>query len=584
MSFRFRRNAALAAIVAVVGAMSIASASASALNIQFTNEAVWGSLTDKKTGEPTVLPKGSVFNGEAELTTLTETEIVGVITGKLYVPPFKAKMKLEGLVPAEVGVTLTQVGHSEGSIVTAPPADCARDLFKGICETTTVTSKTILGITAAGYDGIEIPTECQTTEPITLTLSDTVSLNTPSEHFKGTTTIPSFTCSGASGALLGPALTELESGPENPFAINLAGHEPGAPVVETEPATLVTQISAKLKGHVAEDGEPVTVCKFEYGTTESYGSSVPCFEPPGSGTEKSGQLTGLSEGTTYHYRTVATNSLGTTYGADASFTTLSSAGSPEYGQCVAQTKGEYGDSGCVDKSAKAKKGKFEWKPGPAPTCVAQRKGEYTDANCTTKSAHAKKGKYELVPGAAYTSTSGTVTLEAQELASTVVCASSTGAGEVTGTKTGVDRITFTGCEESGKKCTSEGVDSTPSGKAGVIVSNLLDVRLLGPVEGTEVWTHLTSSEHEPYAVEFGCEGALFRVKGALSGPQTENVGVMSTTSTTAFKLTTVFKGESEQALETERSENGGSSWSAAEPSTLVTTMSNTSASATDIKV
>jgi hypothetical protein len=584
MSFRFGRKVALAAIVAAVGAMSLASAPASALNLKFTNWAVWGSLTDKKTGEPTVLPKGSTFNGEAELSTLTETEVSGTITGKLFVPPFKAKIKLEGLVPSEVGVTLTQVGHSEGTIVTAPPADCARDLFKGLCETTTVTSKTILGITAAGYEGIEIPTECQTTEPITLTLSDTVPLNTPTERFKGTTTIPSFTCSGLSGVLLGPALTELESGPENPYSIKLSAHEPSAPFVETEPATLVTQISAKLKGHVSEEGEEVTSCKFEYGTEETYGKSVPCFEPPGSGTEKSAQLTGLSEGTTYHYRTVATNALGTTDGADKTFTTLPAAGSPEYGQCVAQKKGEYTDAGCTDKSPKAQKGKFEWKPGPAPTCVAQKRGEYTNASCTTKSAKAKKGTFEKAPGPGYTSTSGTVTLETQELASTVVCASSTGAGEVTGPKAGVDRITLSGCEESGKKCTSEGANSTPSGKAGVIVSNLLATRPLGPVEGSEVWTHLASSEHEPYAAEFGCEGALFRVEGDLSGQQAENIGVMTTASTTTFKLTTVFKGESEQALQTERSENGGSTWSAAEPSTLVMTVSNTSASATDIKI
>ncbi|GAJ01582.1 unnamed protein product, partial [marine sediment metagenome] len=68
-----------------------------------------------------------------------------------------------------------------------------------------------------------------------------------------------------------------------------------------------------------------TTYYFEYGTT--YGSTTTETDA-GSGTEEvsvSADLTGLSEGTTYHFRLVATNSAGTDYGDDATFTTTTTA-------------------------------------------------------------------------------------------------------------------------------------------------------------------------------------------------------------------------------------------------------------------
>jgi hypothetical protein len=66
-------------------------------------------------------------------------------------------------------------------------------------------------------------------------------------------------------------------------------------------------------------------CHFEYGTSEAaYTSSVPCSQAPGSGVAPvsvSAPLTGLSPVTTYHYRIVATNSHGTSYGSDRTFKT-----------------------------------------------------------------------------------------------------------------------------------------------------------------------------------------------------------------------------------------------------------------------
>src|SRR5207249_2402718 len=66
-------------------------------------------------------------------------------------------------------------------------------------------------------------------------------------------------------------------------------------------------------------------CKFEYGTSTSYGSSAPCSKLPGSGTspvEVSASVTALSPNTTYHFRVSATSAGGTSKGSDETFKTL----------------------------------------------------------------------------------------------------------------------------------------------------------------------------------------------------------------------------------------------------------------------
>jgi len=99
-----------------------------------------------------------------------------------------------------------------------------------------------------------------------------------------------------------------------------------APDVATEGAVAGTSSSATLTGTVVPKGAAIGSCRFEYGTS-SVGileASAPCSSLP-TGTEEgatvSASLTGLAAGTTYHYRLVAANSSGTSYGATLSFTT-----------------------------------------------------------------------------------------------------------------------------------------------------------------------------------------------------------------------------------------------------------------------
>ena len=100
---------------------------------------------------------------------------------------------------------------------------------------------------------------------------------------------------------------------------------PVAPVVDRELTAEVGVSEAKL-GALVSPGGIQTTYRFEYGPTGAYGSTVP--HPEGSIAEGVTARTvwastsGLAAGTTYHYRVVATNELGTAYGEDQTFTTL----------------------------------------------------------------------------------------------------------------------------------------------------------------------------------------------------------------------------------------------------------------------
>lgn len=95
------------------------------------------------------------------------------------------------------------------------------------------------------------------------------------------------------------------------------------PSVTTRAASAVGATSAMVSGTVDPNGLQ-TSWYFEFGTTTAYGSKT-AAKDAGSGSagvDVDAQLTGLKGGTTYHYRIVATNSAGTTAGADRTFQTV----------------------------------------------------------------------------------------------------------------------------------------------------------------------------------------------------------------------------------------------------------------------
>ena len=112
------------------------------------------------------------------------------------------------------------------------------------------------------------------------------------------------------------------------------------PTSVTEAVSAVTATSATLNGILTSLGTatPVNI-SFEYGTTTSYGSTaagVPTtLTSAGAFTAN---LTGLTPGQTYHFRTKAVGD-GTSYSSDATFTTKSVATEPTLVNLTTNTSG-----------------------------------------------------------------------------------------------------------------------------------------------------------------------------------------------------------------------------------------------------
>jgi len=102
----------------------------------------------------------------------------------------------------------------------------------------------------------------------------------------------------------------------------------GPPVATTSAATLIASLSATLNGSLNPHGLTTTV-SFQYGTTTAYGSTTPMQTQTGNTYRNIvANISGLSANTVYHFRIVATNSAGTRFGGDRTFTTLSVTGPP----------------------------------------------------------------------------------------------------------------------------------------------------------------------------------------------------------------------------------------------------------------
>jgi hypothetical protein len=98
------------------------------------------------------------------------------------------------------------------------------------------------------------------------------------------------------------------------------GLESAPPTVSTLAATSITTSSAQMNASVNPNSASTTAY-FQYGTTTSYGNNSGSLSGITTSENIYSSWTGLSPNTTYHYRVVAYNSTGTSYGGDASFTT-----------------------------------------------------------------------------------------------------------------------------------------------------------------------------------------------------------------------------------------------------------------------
>jgi WD40-like Beta Propeller Repeat len=101
------------------------------------------------------------------------------------------------------------------------------------------------------------------------------------------------------------------------------------PVVAEESVSNVAGSSATLEARIDPEGSETTY-RFEYGTSQAYGESIPTPEgSAGPGTSAVGVQAhpqDLKSHTTYHYRVLATNAAETVTGSDQTFTTQPAGG------------------------------------------------------------------------------------------------------------------------------------------------------------------------------------------------------------------------------------------------------------------
>jgi hypothetical protein len=104
---------------------------------------------------------------------------------------------------------------------------------------------------------------------------------------------------------------------------------PDVPRIDLSSSSGIGQTVSHLNAAVSPNGSPTTV-KFEYGITGAYGQATSPVSIGSEGAEHQvgADLSGLTQGTVYHFRAVASNEFGTTTGPDRSFTTQSATTPP----------------------------------------------------------------------------------------------------------------------------------------------------------------------------------------------------------------------------------------------------------------
>jgi hypothetical protein len=213
------------------------------------------------------------------------TESAGIAVkgngGRAYVAdPTDGKIDVYGLLGAGPLLSVTRSGPGTGSVTSSPT-------------------------------GIDCGVNCQANFPFaaSVTLTAVPDAGSGFSHWSG--------CDSATAASCTVTLTD--------------DHEVTAvfsskPSVGTPQSSQIAATEARLTANVNPEFEPTTY-HFEYGTTTAYGNVTPELSAGNGGSDRSFTtlIEGLSPATTYHWRIVATNPLGSASSADQTFTTYASA-------------------------------------------------------------------------------------------------------------------------------------------------------------------------------------------------------------------------------------------------------------------
>jgi hypothetical protein len=165
------------------------------------------------------------------------------------------------------------------------------------------------------------------------------------EGFAGAESVPCLPPPGAGGSPEAVAASAAGLEPDTTYRVRLratgahgaAGISataqfttaPAPPVVASGEAWSISDTTATLTGSVDPENSPLTACRFEYGPTTSYGSSVPCSPSALSGgapVAVVADVAGLAPSSAYHYRLLALGAVGGPQaGADRGLATRTSA-------------------------------------------------------------------------------------------------------------------------------------------------------------------------------------------------------------------------------------------------------------------
>jgi len=205
------------------------------------------------------------------------------------------------------------------------------------------------------------------------------------------------------------------------------------------------------------------------------------------------------------------------------------AAAPEFGRCVAKTKGKYATSACT--TTKAGTEKFEWEPGPGP-----------------------KNKFHSVIKEKTTATLETVK------GTKITCSAEESPGEFKNAKeVGGVVAKFNGCKTSGLPCNSAGakaeeIVTAPLG--GVL--GVEKVSTEGPVKNKLA---LELHSEAGNIAEFECSGVKIVVHGSVLHPVSSNKMLIQATekfaATKGEQKPSFFAGEPEDSHILESNTNGG---------------------------
>lgn len=141
---------------------------------------------------------------------------------------------------------------------------------------------------------------------------------------------------------------------------DIGAFELSAPIVTVGTTSAVAESTATVAGNVNPSGF-ATTARIEYGTTTAYGNATN-LQSMGAGStaaQLSAALTGLTAGTTYHFRIVAGNRDGTTAGPDATFATTKTSPVPAPSapvlSALKQSAGKWREGSSLPRAASRRK-------------------------------------------------------------------------------------------------------------------------------------------------------------------------------------------------------------------------------------